>query len=189
MHPGSIKAFSLSSLETALDCLTDCNCLCACEGNSSVDGDSAIGQLFESLDTGFAGRSLDLAVGNQSCQLAGLLDHEVFVAVVLGIGLEGDAALLTMRLFKHRKKELGSLCAELADDIPCYIVFCPCRIVSDDLFDGIFPIRKFFLQNVTNDNRVGGCTGTAVLDCISQLFAAAGVIPELSLRECCNHFV
>ena len=84
VHPGNIKAFSLSSLETALDCLTDCNCLCAGEGNSSVDGDSAIGQLFESLDTGFAGRSLDLAVGNQSCEFASLLDHEVFVAVVLG---------------------------------------------------------------------------------------------------------
>ena len=189
VHPGSIKAFSLSSLETALDCLTDCDCLCAGEGNSSVDGDSAICQLFESLDAGFAGRSLDLAVGNQCSELAGLFDHEVFIAVILCIGLEGDTALLAMRLFKHRKKELGSLCAELSDDIPCDIIFCPCRVVSDHLFDGVFPIRKLFLQNVADDNRVCCRAGAAVLDRVCQLFAAAGVIPELGLREHCYHFV
>jgi hypothetical protein len=94
-----------------------------------------------------------------------------------------------MGLLEHRKKKLGSLGAELADDIPCDIILSPCRILSDDLLDGVFPVRELFLQNVADDNRVGGGTGTAVLDRVGQLLAAAGVIPELSLREGCNHFV
>ena len=176
-HVADILALGGATVEPAFDGFGHGYGLRHSEADRGVDIHAVIGGLFDGLDAGLRDGHLHLHVGRQRVEVARLGNDGFAVAVVHGVGLDREAALVPVVALEGGLQEIGAAHGHLLDQLPRHLGLRPGRVLGDDGANPIFPQVHFLVEHVEHDVGVRRRAHGAMANGIGEFFDRAGVVP------------
>ena len=168
-HLGGVLTLGLAALEAALDGFARGNGLCDGEGDRHVDGDAAVGGLFDGLNAHRGGGDLHDDVLGEVVELLSLVGQGLGGASQARVRLHGQAAVAAVLGLEDGLEELGGLEGQLAHDLPADLGLGGVGHFLGELRDAGQPHVATLVDAGVGDGRVAGSTNAAEGDGLRQL--------------------
>ena len=177
-HLGGVLALGLAALEAALDGLARGDGLCDGEGDRHVDGDAAVGGLFDGLDAHRSGGDLHDDVLSEVVEFLGLVGQGLGGASQARVRLHRETTVAAVLGLEDGFEELGGLEGQLAHDLPADLRLGGVGHFLGELRNAGQPHIATLVDAGVGNGRVAGSTNASEGDGLRQLAGIRGIVPQ-----------